>query len=80
MVILAFCANNDISNNLSNDEFEKPKPYFTLNRDELHLHDAHGARATIAAVGGRASFAQWRPRLHLLDLARLVLSGQRVSD
>ncbi len=46
IVVLAFCANNDISNNLSHHHGSRMlKPYFTLDEEsDLTMHDAFGAR------------------------------------
>jgi hypothetical protein len=74
-VILAFCANNDISNILSNSHGpDKTKPYFVLDeKDELRLHTSFGEPADFA------SFQTQRPerfRSYLVDLLRFQLRSQ----
>jgi lysophospholipase L1-like esterase len=79
LVVVAFCANNDISNNLSNYErwVRRYKPYFVLgDGGQLVLFDPHGRPLPIAAT---LPAQQWpfRFRSHLLDLVRLLLLSSR---
>jgi len=62
VVRLAFCANNDISNNCSHDHGPKQlKPYFVLESDGgLSLHDGEGAPLDLQALFGNSP---WRSRL-----------------
>jgi len=81
IVILAFCANNDISNNLSNDDsIKKPKPYFALAKDTLALFDSEGNQLDYDTYGQHQEDPGWRPRSHLIDFTKHVLSGQRIDD
>jgi len=60
LVVLAFCANNDISNNLSHHHGPGMwKPYFTLDdRSDLVLHDATGR--AFPSVASAASHENWK--------------------
>jgi len=81
IVILAFCANNDISNNLSNDDsIKKPKPYFALANDTLALFDSEGNQLDYDTYGQHQEDPGWRPRSHLVDFTKHVLSGQRIDE
>ena len=40
-VVLAFTPYNDVENNLSSDQYDKLKPYFTLSEQRLVLHTDH---------------------------------------
>jgi len=40
-VVLAFTAYNDVANNLASKQYSYLKPYFTLNKGELVLHNDH---------------------------------------
>jgi lysophospholipase L1-like esterase len=79
LVVVAFCASNDISNNLSNHErwVRQYKPYFVLDeRGRLELFDPHGRPLPIAAT---LPAQRWplRFRSHLLDLVRFLLTSSR---
>jgi len=40
-VVLVFTADNDVANNLASEQYTYLKPYFTLNKGELVLHNDH---------------------------------------
>jgi lysophospholipase L1-like esterase len=81
LVILAFCANNDISNNLSNDDsIKKPKPYFSLLDGKLALFSSEGQQLDYASYGQQQAETGWRPRSHLVDFTKHVFFGQRVDE
>ena len=72
-VVLAFCANNDISDIVSNGDRTKRKPYFVLeSEDVLRLHGPDGRGWDVAdTVARREPPPRFRSRL--FELARYVL-------
>ena len=81
VVILAFCANNDISNNLTNDDgIKKPKPYFMIENGALALFDSEGNKRDYGTYGQQQQDTPWWPRSHLVDFTRHVLSGQPLDE
>jgi hypothetical protein len=70
VVVLAFCANNDLMDNLTNNGRGTDKPYFVLDDDGgLTLYDPYGApRPEVLTSTGEA----WA-RSYLVDLFRVSL-------
>jgi hypothetical protein len=78
VVILAFYANNDISNILANDDnyiHSKPKPYFMIEQDELVLFDSEGNPLDYDAYNRPHETSSWLVRSHLVDFVKHTLSG-----
>jgi lysophospholipase L1-like esterase len=81
IVILAFCANNDTANNLSNDDnMHKPKPYFAIEDGELNLFDNEGNKQDYDTYGQQNEASSWLPRSYLIDFTKHILFGQRVDE
>jgi lysophospholipase L1-like esterase len=79
LVVVAFCANNDLSNITSNYEpwVRRRKPYFVLDESaRLDLFDGQGRPLpiTLPAQPGPLGF-----RSHLLDLLRFVAATSRAA-
>ncbi len=72
LVVVCFCATNDLSNNVSNSRgFGTTKPYFVADDSlRLELFDPFGAPADLPLAAFEPSR---RPRSHLLDLFRAKL-------
>jgi hypothetical protein len=70
LVILVFCATNDLANVLSNTHVDKTKPYFVLSDDELALYTGEGVPA---GLGAQRAQSPARFQSYLLDLLRLTL-------
>ena len=76
-VVLAFCANNDISDIVANGDGTKRKPYFVLGSDdELKLHGPDGRPWEIADTVERKERPP-RLRIRLVELVRYALFRQR---
>lgn len=84
LVILAFCANNDISNILSHHHGPKKlKPYFTLAEgNKLELHDGYGNPLSYRTTfpSGYVHEAPASMRSYLFDLIRSVSKPLGRSD
>lgn len=78
VVFLAFCANNDLANILSNVQGRKArKPYFTLDEEGgLRLFSATGAPLDFSAYRARQQRAY---QSYLLDLVRFLLRPDQAS-
>jgi hypothetical protein len=70
LVVLAFCATNDLANILSNTHVDKTKPYFVLREGELALYTGEGEPADIGASRAESPV---RFQSYLLDLVRVTL-------
>ena len=82
-VVLAFYANNDISNILANDDnykHSKPKPYFMIEDDELLLFDSEGNPLDYDAYSRPHETSSWQVRSHLVDFLRHKLSGLNAGE
>jgi len=78
VVILAFCANNDISDILANDadyKHSKPKPYFAIEQDVLVLFDSEGNPLDYDTYSQPHETSSWQFRSHFVDFVRHQLSG-----
>ena len=79
LVILAFCANNDISNILSNSHgLKKRKPYFVLeDSGSLRLYDGYGnpldSKSILHTEDAHRNSDSPQVRSYLFDFTRLIL-------
>jgi len=86
LVIVAFCANNDISDILSHNHGPKKlKPYFVIGKDEkMELYDGYGVPINYGAIfqDGDKNERQNGPlmRSYLVDYLRHILKTRISSD